>query len=67
MNYSPLIIDTLNSYMIEFPGYSMGDILYSCLSQLNKGEPNIRKSDLREISTEQFYSLLNKSVTNERR
>lgn len=66
MNYNTFIIDTLQKYFEEFPEYSMGDILYSCLTQVNKGEPIIRKIDLRDITTEQFYSFLNKSITNER-
>lgn len=66
MNYDIFIIDTLQAYFKEFPKYSMGDILYSCLTQVNKGEPFIRKSDLRNITTEQFYSILNESITNER-
>lgn len=66
MNYNTLIIDTLKRYFKEFPEYSIGDILYSCLTQINKGDASIRKIDLRNISTEEFYSLLNKSISNER-
>lgn len=65
-NLRPLIIDRLTEYFKDLPEYSIGDILYSTISQLTKGRPEIKKSDLRKITDEMFYSALDKSLAKER-
>lgn len=66
MNVKPLIVDKLEEYFSELSEYSIGDILYSIVSDLSKGRAEIRKSDLLKIDDEMFYRALNRSLIREK-
>lgn len=64
MNYFPLVKLKLEEFMDEVPGYTMGQILYSALILKYKNK-EFTKVDLRELSDEEFYSLLSKALVHE--
>lgn len=66
MNVKPLIVEELEEYFDTLPEYSMGDILYSIISDLAKGRPEIRKSDLLKIDDGMFYRALKRSFDREK-
>lgn len=66
MNVKPLIIDKLGEYFNELPEYSMGDILYSIVSDVARGRTEIKKSDLLKIDDGMFHRALSRSLIREK-
>lgn len=66
MNPKLLILDKLEEYFNEIPDYTMGDILYSAITEVSKGRTHIKKSDIRKIDNNMFYRILSKSLTKEK-
>ena len=62
MNYKPLIVDKLREYQKEFPEYSFCQILYSAVNVLRK-QDEFKKTDLLNISDQDFYTALSKSFS----
>ena len=65
MNYKPLFLDKLKECFDRLPEYSVGEILYSMLTQLNKSGKEINKASLMEIDDEDFYISIGKALKSE--
>jgi|31_taG_2_1085359.scaffolds.fasta_scaffold00206_12 hypothetical protein len=66
INYKPLFIDKVIEYSEVLPEYSIGEMLFSVFTQLNKaGIPTETKSDLLNIKDNYFYSALDSSIKEE--
>lgn len=65
-NYKPFIEDKLKEYFDKLPHYSMGDIIYSVLTECTrKGNPSIKKSDLLKMDDKMFHDSLQRSLLKE--
>jgi hypothetical protein len=66
INYKPLFIDKVIEYSEVLPEYSVGEMLFSVITQLNKaGVPTETKADLLNVTDKQFYSALDSSIKEE--
>jgi len=61
MNYRPLTISKLNEFIKEFPEYTIGEILHSLNTQVNKKE-----STLLSISDRDLYTIIDRTITFEK-
>lgn len=64
MNYWPLIVIKLEEFQEKFPEYSMGEIIYSVLIQVDK-EKGMKNLDFHSLSHEQFYQAIHKAIRDE--
>lgn len=67
MNFKPLVFEKLREFseMPEFKDYSVGELLYSVLTQLgDRGQ--FRKSTLLRIEDGSFYTMIEKAIKLER-
>lgn len=66
MNYNPLIRDKVKEFKQQLPKYSFGEMVFSAISimEKSKGE-QIKKSDLLEITDEEFYTAFDKAIKKE--
>jgi hypothetical protein len=66
LNYKPLFIDKVIEYSEVLPEYSVGEMLFSVITQLNRSGIEINsKSDFLKITDKQFYSALDSSIKEE--
>lgn len=66
INYKPLFFDKLSEYTEKLPEYSLGEIFYSIITQLNRSNIDINaKGDLLEITDKQLYSAIDKAIKDE--
>lgn len=68
-NYKPLIGEKTKEFQIENPSYSYAEFIYSVISMLTKDgvlSKNFKKSDLLEVSDEDIYTAIYKSIKRER-
>ena len=66
MNYKPLIADKTEEFFKILPEYTFGDMLYSAVVELSRGNQTITKSSLRRINDEMFYEALCRTLNKER-
>jgi len=59
MNYKKIAVRTISEFIDESPEMSMGEVLYSILRRSNSGIQDIK--DLRSISDEKIYSIIEKA------
>ena len=65
MLYRSLLNEKLEEFRTEVPEYTFAQTVFAALKRIKDFE-NFKKSDLLEISDEDFYSLLNKALKEEK-
>lgn len=64
MNFKKIAVRTVSEFVDESPEMSLGDILYSIVRTPNSGIKELK--DLRDMSDEQIYSIIEKAKKFER-
>ncbi len=66
MNYKPLFIDKLSEYTDRLPNYTIGEVLFSIFTQLNKaGVDTSTRQAILNITDQQIYSAIDKAIKEE--
>lgn len=66
MNYKPLFIDKLSEYTDRLPDYTIGEVLFSIFTQLNKaGVDTSTRQAILNITDQQIYSAIDKAIKEE--
>ena len=61
MNYRPLTIGKLNTFIKEFPEYTIGEILHSLNTQVNK-----KNGKLLSITDRDLYTIIDRTINFEK-
>lgn len=64
MNFKKIAIRTISEFVEECPEMGLGDILYSVIRAQNSGIKDLK--DLRNMSDENIYSIIEKAKNFER-
>lgn len=64
MNFKKIAVRTISEFVDESPEMSLGDILYSIIRIPNSGIKDLK--DLRNMSDEEVYSIIEKAKKFER-
>lgn len=59
MNFKKIAVRTITEFVDESPELSLGDILYSIIRTHNSGIKDLK--DLRDMSDEKIYSIVEKA------
>ena len=66
INYKPLFIDKVIEFHEVFPEYTLGEMLHSIITQLNKTGVDIKsKGDLLNLNNQQLYSAIDGAIKEE--
>lgn len=66
MNYKPLFIDKVIEFHEVLPEYTIGEMLHSIVTQLQKNDIEISsKGDLLNLSNQQLYSAIDGAMKDE--
>lgn len=66
INYKPLFLDKIVEFNEILPEYSIGEILYSILTEIGREGYNTKqKLDLLDIPDNVFYSAVDKAIKKE--
>lgn len=66
-NYKPLFIDKVEEFIKECPKYSIGEIIYSMLTQMKaKGIEVNRKEDFLKLTDDKVYSGIDSAIKKEK-
>lgn len=66
MEYKHLVIDKLKDYMDELGEYSITEMLYSVFSDVKKGNPYVRKGEIKNMTDKMLYQALCRSLEREK-
>ena len=65
MNYRPLVEEKIREFKEAIPSYTFAQTILAALKQLKNFE-SFKKSDLLDMSDEDFYTILEAAVRKER-
>lgn len=66
INYKPLFIDKVMEFSESFPDYSLGEMLHSIVTQLQKNGVDVSsKGALLNLTDQQLYSAIDNAIKEE--
>lgn len=66
INYKPLFIDKVMEFSEDFQEYSLGEMLFSIMTQLSRNGVDINnKADLLNLTDQQLYSAIDNAIKEE--